>query len=291
MRAVERATYSGPNAEQARYWNEDAGPKWVDLATHLERLIRPVGEAALECAAVAPAERVIDVGCGCGQSTLELARRVGPRGAVLGIDLSEPMLGVARERARQHGLAALRLERGDAQVFAFERGAADLVFSRFGVMFFADPAAAFANLRAALRPGGRLVFACWRALAENPWMRLPLEVVARHVALPPPPPDGAPGPFSLAEEARVRSILAGAGFEDVALQPRGFELDPAGGRGVEGAIDFLMQMGPAGAALRGADVTDPSAVVAELRQALAPFAAGASLRMPAAVWIASARVR
>src|SRR5438309_1620679 len=205
----DRKPMSAPeaNAEQIRYWNEAAGPKWVSFQKVIDAQIAPLGERAMDRASIAPGERVIDVGCGCGDTTITLARRVGPAGLVLGIDISAPMLERAAETARAAGLANVRFENADAQTHRLSPGAFDVVYSRFGVMFFADPVAAFTNLRAALRPGGRLAFVCWRSLAENPLFTAPMAAAAKHLPPLPPPHPNAPDPFAFADRARVAQIL------------------------------------------------------------------------------------
>jgi ubiquinone/menaquinone biosynthesis C-methylase UbiE len=161
------------NADQAAYWNGEAGARWVAGQDTLDTILAPTLKVLMDRAAVTGGERVVDIGCGCGISALELARRVGPGGRVLGVDVSAPMLARARQRATAD--LPLELVVGDATVHAFAPGWADLMISRFGVMFFAEPAKAFANMRRALRAGGRLVFACWREPARNTWMSLPLQ--------------------------------------------------------------------------------------------------------------------
>ena len=279
---------TGPNAEQIRYWNETAGPKWVRLASMLDAQIAPFGRCAMDRAAIAPRERVIDVGCGCGDTTIELGRRVGAEGSVLGIDPSAPMLDYARQRARAAGLANVRFENGDAQTHHLEERAFDALFSRFGVMFFADPPAAFTNLRRALRPGGRLAFVCWQSIQQNPWMFLPVMAAAAHVTLPAPPPPGAPGPFAFADADRVRGILQQAGFESVAFESIEEQLT-VGGVGLDQAVDFLMEMGPAAAALREAGPDVRPTVAAAIREAIAPFDTPDGVRMGSAIWIVTAR--
>ncbi len=172
--------YTGPNAEQIQYWNEQRGRAWVAQQELIEAQLAPLGRHAMDRAAIAAGERVLDVGCGCGQTTLELARRVGPRGSVLGADISSVMLGRARELAGAAGATNVRFEEADAQTHAFPPAGFDVLFSRFGVMFFADPRAAFANLRTALRPGARVAFVCWQALPLNPWMAVPLAAALQH---------------------------------------------------------------------------------------------------------------
>ncbi len=277
----------GPNAEQIRYWNEVAGPKWVRLQERLDAQIGPFGERAIERSGAAPGECVLDVGCGCGSTALELSRRVAPTGRVVGVDLSAPMLEVARARAAP---GALRFENADAQTHAFERGGFDLVFSRFGVMFFQDPPAAFSNLRSALRPGGRLTFVCWQALERNPWMAVPLRAIAAHVELPPRPGPEAPGPFALADPERIRAILERAGFRAIECEPLEQPL-LLGGPGVslDEVVAFALQLGPAAAAIRAAGEEVASRVGPAVRAALEPHATAGGVRMDAAAWIVSAR--
>jgi SAM-dependent methyltransferase len=177
---------------------------------------------------------VIDVGCGCGATTIDFGARVAPGGEVLGLDISAPMLERARERAPAR--LPLRFALGDAASHELTPGWADLVVSRFGVMFFADPGRAFANLRQGLRPGGRLAFACWHAAKLNPWMTVPSREASKHA--PPLPEVGPedPGPFSFADEKRVRRVLREAGYEDIALKQHEFDLDIALGRGLDTAV-------------------------------------------------------
>jgi len=281
----------GPNAEQFSYWNEEAGQKWVELQERLDSGIGPLGLDAIERAAPAAGERVLDVGCGCGQTALQLAERVGETGSVLGVDLSGPMLARAQERAAQAGIRQVRFEQGDAQIHPLEEGSFDLVFSRFGVMFFADPPEAFAALRRATRSGGRLAFLCWRGAEHNPFMAVPYLAVAKHVELPPPPPAGAPGPLSFADDERVRGILESAGWSDVAFEPWEREF-LVGGRGtLDDAVDFSLRVGPVTRALRLAEgELDMEAITRSVREALAPYATDEGVRMPCSPALVTARV-
>ena len=279
----------GPNAEQITYWNETSGAKWVALADVIDAQIAPLGRAVMERAGVRAGERVLDVGCGCGHTSAELAERVGREGAVLGADLSAPMLEAARRRAASAQLSNVRFENVDAQTHAFAAESRDLVYSRFGVMFFADPRAAFANLRRALRPDGRLAFVCWQALARNDWARIPLEAAARHVPLPPPPAPGAPGPFSFADAERVRGILEAAGFAQVRAEPLERELVLGGeGADLDEAVRFVLQAGPTGAALREAPESARARVPEAVREAIAPYATPQGVRMASASWVVTA---
>jgi len=283
------AATAGPNEEQVAYWNEVAGPKWVALCDVLDAQLAPLGADAIDRAAPREGERVVDVGCGCGSTSLELARRVGPRGSVLGVDVSGPMLEEARRRADEAGLAQLDFERGDAQVLALPEAGADLVFSRFGVMFFADPVAAFANLRRALADGGRLAFLCWQPIGENPWMLVPALAAAEHVELPAPAGPDAPGPFAFGDPERVRRILGDAGFRGAACEDYRGRVTVGAGLPLDRIIDFLQQMGPAGRALQDAPAETRAAAAAAMREAVAPYDTGDGLAMDFAAWIVSAR--
>jgi len=281
---------SGPNAEQIAYWTTTAGPKWVAWQALLDAQIDALGRAAMDLLPLAAGARVIDVGCGCGQSVLELAERVGPHGHVLGVDVSAPMLARAAERVRAAGYRHVELREADAQTHAFAPGAADAVFSRFGVMFFADPTAAFANLRRALQAGGRLAFVCWQPLERNPWMAVPLAAAAAHLALPPPPPAGAPGPFALGAHERITELLAAAGFSDVRIDGYETTLQVGGTADLDAVTDFVLQLGgPLVTAVREAAADVLPRVRSAVRAALAAYWDTTGVRMPAASWLVGAR--
>lgn len=282
-------TAEGPNAEQIRYWNEQAGPKWVALQEQLDLQLRDLGTKAIDRAAIVHGEAILDLGCGCGSTSLELARRTDQTGSVLGVDISAPMLEVARRRARDAGLRNVRFELADAQTHQFSCSSRDIAFSRFGVMFFADPVAAFANVRRALKPGGRLAFVCWQALAKNPWMALPLAAVAQHVPLPPPAGPDAPGPFSFADRDRVSGILKAAGFSDVALDSVEEPLTIGGTPDLDAAVEFLLMLGPTQALLAQADETVRAQVLKAVRASIAPHHGPSGVQLPAAAWIVRAR--
>jgi SAM-dependent methyltransferase len=274
------------NADQVVYWGGPAGQRWMERQETLDVVLEPIQAILLERAAVAAGERVIDIGCGCGASSIALAQRVGPTGRVTALDISPPMLGRARERAP----AGLPLEfvLADATVHAFEPGAADLLVSRFGVMFFADPVLSFRNMRKGLRPGGRVAFACWRALDLNPWMHLPLQSALKHVAAPPRSGADEPGPFAFAREERVRGILEGAGFCAVGMEAVDLALDLAAGRGLDAAVTGALAIGPVRRALEGQPPEVLDKVESTVRAALAPRQSGATVPLGASVWIATA---
>ena len=277
------------NQEQIRYWNEESGARWVQYQQRLDTQIEPLGLAAMQRAGIKPGEQVLDVGCGCGQTSLELATRVGPQGSVVGLDISQPMLTRAQERQRERGLANLTFIRADAQTHPFEPARFDLVYSRFGVMFFDDPSAAFRNLRTALHPDGRLCFVCWQVLAKNDWARVPLMAALQHVPPPPPPPPHAPGPFAFADPDRLRQVLTTGGFTEISLESYEAALNMGGAATVEEATAFSLEIGPVATLLRTADEETRTRFAHAIRDALIPHATQDGVRMNGAAWIVFAR--
>jgi len=269
------------NSEQIEYWNGAAADTWAAQQERLDRQLDPLGRAALRALVPRPGEHVLDVGCGSGQTTLQLADAVGPGGRVVGLDLSSQLLAAAR---RRNPSAHVAFERADAQTHAFDQPF-DAIYSRFGVMFFADPVAAFANLRRALKPGGRMAFVCWRAQAANPIMTVPIAAAATHLPpLPPPLDPDAPGPFALADSARLGRILEAAGFGGVAITPHD---EPIGGNDRAGTLELALQIGPLGRYLRE-HPERLAAVVGPVRAALEPFIVDGIARIPSATWIVTA---
>ena len=276
-----------PNAAEIGNWNNATGKTWAMLHERLDRQIAPIGHAAMLRAGFRPGDQVLDVGCGCGETSLDIAGQVAP-GEVVGLDASAPLLEIAREAARSRHIANAAFIEADAQVHALPPGRFDVLFSRFGVMFFEDPTAAFANLRQGLRPGARLAFCCWRSPAENDWLTVPLKA-ASHLLPPLPPSDPtAPGPFAFADRDRLFGILSGAGFTRAAIEP--FDLR-MGTDTLEEAVFQSLRMGPLGAALRQAEASDElkRKVEAALRAALEPHVENGLVRLPGAAWIVSAR--
>ena len=278
------------NDEMARYWNEGAGGVWVEQQERLDAQIGPLGVRTRDRAAIRSGEAVLDVGCGCGGTTLELAGDVGAGGRVVAVDISRPMLERGKQRARDAGLdARIAWQLEDAQTAPFEGAAFDVIFSRFGVMFFADPVAAFTNMRRALRPGGRLAFVCWQPRDRNPWMLAPALAAAQHIAFPAPLPD-APGPFAFGDAARVRGILERAGFALVAHEAVNEPMRLAGDS-VEEALELCLQIGPVGAALREAKPSDAqrARAVEAVREVIKSFETSRGIEAEAGAWIVTAR--
>lgn len=287
------------NDAQRDYWNDRAGRTWAQFHAQLDRQIEPLGRAALDALAPAPGEAILDIGCGAGQTSVSLAARVGPRGTVVGADISTVLLAVARQRPLPTQAAAIQFDLLDAQTADLGRGRFDAAFSRFGVMFFSDPVAAFANVRSALKSSGRLCFVCWRALAENPWMQEPLS--AALPLLPPsstpsslswaPPaapadPFAPPGPFAFADPARIRALLLAAGF----TTPRIDAFDAlVGGGDLEETVGLAQRVGPLGSVLR--EYPEHRDLITEaVRGVVSPYLTPQGVFMRAGVWIVSAAV-
>ncbi len=272
------------NVDQLAYWNGATGERWTREQIVLDRAFESLTTRLLERASLRPGERVLDVGCGCGVTTLAAADAVGPTGAVLGIDISVPMLARARERSA--GRAHIAYLEADASTCAFQP-TFDVALSRLGVMFFGDPVAAFSNLRSALRPGGRLVLICWRPAADNEWVRVPLEAATRHVAPEPPSGPNEPGPFSLGDPSRIERILGDAGFASLAITP----FDPEiilSEQGLDAAVQFAMTAGPTSRLLREVSDEAKTRVVRALETAMRPLLQGDRLVLGGATWLVHA---
>lgn len=284
---VSQILETSSNAAQIEYWNATAGETWAQFQELLDRQIEPLGLAAIDMLGPKEGERIIDIGCGCGQTSLALANRVGPPGSVVGVDISKPMLDVARRRPRPAPELRVDFRQLDAQTGDLGYGIFDAAFSRFGVMFFSDPVAAFANICSALKPGGRLAFVCWRPLRENPWMLAPLQAALPFIPPVQPPDPTAPGPFAFADASRVRSILADAGFVSVTINA--FDADIGGGD-IEQTLKLTLRVGPLGAALREHPELENN-VSDAVRNILTNYATPNGVLMPTAVWIVLAHTK
>jgi SAM-dependent methyltransferase len=274
------------NADQIAYWNGAGGRHWTDRQQLQDIVLAPVSEVLIDRAKVKTGEAVIDVGCGCGSTSFDLAKRVGPGGHVSGIDISEPMLSRARELAPLGEPVEFVL--ADATVYPFAPANTDLLFSRFGVMFFAQPSVSFANMRKALRPDGRLAFACWRTPRDNPWMMLGLQEAYKHVPKLPEVKPEDPGPFAFASEERVHRILGEAGFMNIAMERVDLLLDIATGRGLEAAIESVLAIGPTSRALDGQPPDKIAAATESIRSMLRSHLNGNSVSLGGSIWIVTA---
>jgi SAM-dependent methyltransferase len=273
------------NADMLAFWNGQGGHTWVARQAHTDTTLTQVTEALLAFAAPRSGERVLDVGCGCGATTLEFARAVGPSGRVAALDISGPMLAEGEARAKAAGIAHVEWRRVDPATAALDEY--DLLTSAFGTMFFGDPVGAFAHMRRAANAGARMAIVCWRSLAENPWMEVPMNAVARHLPPRPKPAPHAPGMFAFADPERVSQVLTAAGWAPARLEKLDLDLDIAAGRGLEEAVIQSTEIGAVNSWLRNQPAEVVSAAIASLRKALVPHLVGASVRLPGAMWLVS----
>jgi SAM-dependent methyltransferase len=281
-----------PDAQTAptHDWNGDSGERWAANLARLDVMLEDFGTAAIRAADAQPGEQVLDIGCGSGTSTWVLAEQVGPSGFVLGVDISEQLVDVANTAATEETSVEFRC--ADAATALLPEQAFDLLFSRFGVMFFDDPVPAFAHMRRALKTGGRVAFACWRGAQENDWVRLPMAAIRDIVQVAPADPE-APGPFAFASRERVEAILASAGFVDIAIAP--FDTSISYGHGetreqaIDDALDMAFQVGPLSRALadQSDDIRARAAVA--VRAAFAQQPGDTSVLIDGAAWIVTAR--
>jgi SAM-dependent methyltransferase len=274
-----------PNEEQAEYWNGDEAAHWLEHEARYEAMLAPFTDHLLRAGAIGPSDRVLDVGCGCGSSTRAAGRRA-VEGRALGVDLSRQLLRRAEQRRIEEGLDNVGFEHADAQVHTFESSGFDLVISRFGVMFFADPVGAFANIAGALRPGGRLTVVCWADPLDNEWITVPGAAIANHVALPSLNDLGAPGPFSFADRAHLSAVLEEAGLSGVEIEE--LRVPIVLGTGVTDTAEFMKATGFAQKLLQDVDGPTMSRVTEEMRPALEPYLNAGCVTMGSMSWLVTA---
>jgi SAM-dependent methyltransferase len=274
------------NVEQAAAWDGPDGQYWAEHQARFDQTIRPHHAQLMAAAGIAAGEQVLDIGCGNGLTSRDAARAAGPGGEVIGVDLSGPMLGKAEQLAKDDGLGNIRFEHGDAQVYRFEREAFDVVMSRFGVMFFEDPVAAFTNIASAVRSGGRLAMLVWQSPSANEWVSSLRGPLAMGRDLPSPPP-GAPGPFSLAETDHVRGILTKAGFGDVAFasSEQSFNV----GTDTDDAYRFVRGLQPVLVMLEDLDEATKTQALENLRGVVAAHETPEGVIFRSAAWVVTAR--
>ncbi len=271
---------------QRQYWSGKVGDDWATLAERIDAMFAPLTKALLNFAALRAGERVLDIGCGSGAASIEIAGSVGAEGSVVGVDLSPQMLKVARERAAEAALT-IAFEETDVSTAKFDEPF-DAAMSRFGVMFFEAPIEAFSNIRANVRNGGRIAFACWRPMAENAFATVPLAAIQPMLKTPLEAPDpSAPGPYSLADDVKVERILRAAGWRNVLISRWDGKLAIAGGGRLGDAVDFLMRIGPCARAIADQEL-DAADVKQHLMDYLAAYDGDNGVALAAACWLVSA---
>lgn len=273
------------NTEQAAAWDGHEGDVWTEQADRYDRASRRIWQRLLDAELVGRADRALDVGCGTGGPTRDVAR-LAAEGEVTGVDLSTRMLDLARKRSADEGLDNVSFVRGDAQVYPFEPAAFDVALSCFGAMFFNDPVAAFTNIATGLRPGGTLAVLAWRTLPENEWLTSLRGALAVGRDLPLPPPD-APTPFALADPERVRGILGSAGFDDVDLVPIDEPVEL--GTDAADALEFAKTMGIVEGLTESLDAGRRAEAMSNLADLLHARESSAGVLMGTAAWLITAR--
>lgn len=265
------------NKEQIQFWNGPGGQKWVAHNGMMEAMLHDIGMYAIDMLALEADNKVLDIGCGCGNQTLDLARRLGPGGEVIGVDISAPMLHLGRQLAQaaaEEPMASVSFVQADAYDHDFQDGYFDVLFSRFGVMFFDDPVGAFSNLRKALKPNGRLSFVCWQGPEHNPFMTIPVRAALQYLPAPESPPPGAPGPFAFADADRVRGVLAASGFSNINITATPHMLYFGAGESLAAACREILDIGPVSRLLLEADASLDAPVFDAVCAALTPFYKG-----------------
>lgn len=278
------------NEEQAEYWGKSpSGVKWLTYEDQLDDLMAPVLKLVLERAELQPGMHVLDIGCGTGASSIAASRAVGSDGHVLAADFSQQFLDRAARRASDAGAENIAFQFADAQTHPFAEGERDVMISRFGVMFFEDTVAAFANMARALKPGGQMIFAAWGPLAGNPWFKLPHVAATERLGTPPKVDRNAPGPLAFHDRERVCGLLAQAGLTDIRVEAAPLSLHFQGT--LQGCAELCTSVGPAARVIAHFDgqPEDVAAIQHSVANAFCPYATGDAVHIPAEINLFQAR--
>jgi ubiquinone/menaquinone biosynthesis C-methylase UbiE len=282
---------TGPNADQIEFWNDAGGKNFVRHQAGLDAMLGVFGNRAMEKAGIKSGDVILDIGCGCGDTSIEMARRVGPTGEVVGVDISQMMLARAEHVAQRAELTNAFFELADVETDPLHRDSFDLAYSRFGIMFFADPVAALRNVHKVLHENGKLAFACWQTLAESPWIALQAQAVVPFLAeedCPPPADPDAPGPFSFGDPVRLRQTLTDAGFTNIEMEDFGPEVALFGLKNIEDVLDFALEVGPAATFFELMDEPTQAKAREAVREAYQPYITDDGVIMKTSAWIVTA---
>lgn len=273
--------------DQETLWAGQSGERWLANVSRFEGMIKPIGDVLIEQARCCQDEHIVDVGCGAGATSIEIARQVGASGSVIGLDISPVLVAEAAKRAEVLGLENLRFMLGDAAVASLPTGQADCIVSRFGIMFFSNPHAAFTHIHGFLKSSGRLSIACWSTLSQNLWIFEVTNILAAHFPLPTPVPR-APGAFAFAEPIYVEEILQSSGFKEIDISPWQNNLFIGGsGSNPESAAEFLLKASSVGQLLEDLSDSVKTAIHSELSERLKAYYTKDGVQMPASAWLIS----
>ena len=276
------------NNDMSEYWNGEGGEKWVGQHETTNTFLLPLGQKAIDIAEIKDGELILDIGCGCGETSFDMAKLVGEAGHVNGLDISRQIINRAREIKKQTGVKNVTFQCGDAQVFELEEVLYDLIYSRFGVMFFDDPVSAFSNIRSSLDNNGRLVFTSWMSKEDNQWISIVQDVISKYTDLPISPDINAPGPFSLSDPQRIKDILSAVGFSEIHIMPNKPNVNF--GNNIADAVNLLTQTGPASSAISSSELSDDivSNILTDIKEAIKPYETNSGVMLGAATWVVTA---
>lgn len=285
---MERLQAVGPNAAQIERWNGATGETWAkpDFREQQDKVIGPYGDDAMDTLRLQSGQYILDIGCGSGTTTLKLANRVGPSGRVIGVDISTPQLENAKKRADELADLCIEFHNHDMTTFPFEGSLFDCAFSRFGVMFFAEPVDAFTHIRSGIKPSGRLAFACWKSAEQNPWLSKTVEVASQYLPRPAAPGPTDPGPYSFQDSKRINLILTEAGFSDIEIVS--VEKGLTCGPDMKSTVAQLIQVGAMAAAIEEAPEELRNRIKSDLGEAFQGYQTSSGVIIDSAAWIVSA---
>ena len=271
------------NQDQKDFWNNQKGQIWVSLEQKIDSMLEPLGDETLKILAVKDGEHIIDVGCGTGTTTLKLAGLLCNNGSVTGVDISKPILECAKKKARESSANNIEFVLADAQNHDFVFESCDAIFSRFGLMFFEDPVAAFSNLRKGLKSGGRLTFVCWADRSVNDWIEVSTNIANKYLELPPKAAPRDPGPFAFEDPLYLNEVLSDAGWNEILIE--NFATTNVVGKSIKEAADFLSRMGPMSVPFENSEGSVQRKVIGALEECFVDYFTRRGVEMHFSTWI------